>query len=242
MRLFVVAFGLVLTLRVAHAGLAVQSRVLCGVHTCSDNQYCNSFGNICSDCSNICDLKSHNYEHQQCFDKCQGYIHDQQFASKSESVRLTNSLRDLTVEVKKLQVLAWFSMTFSGVAAVLLLWIGCSKLTSAKRKHGGVVPLLRTKLRSFKKPVKEDLKVESSTGLKLAISAPQNLNDTTPTCSTTLSGTIESRTPPTLTSYKHRSPSEDNVLDYSYDNKAMLGSPASFAKGVEFNSSGEERF
>ncbi|XP_059468608.1 uncharacterized protein LOC132192591 [Neocloeon triangulifer] len=240
-----VILGLILVaLKVADAGPLVQSRVRCGDHTCSDGQFCNfSFGNICSDCSTICDQNSHNYNQIECFEKCQAYILREQFASKLESDRLASSLKDLTGEVKKLQVLAWLSMAFSGVAAAVLICLGLCKLTRAKRHHGGLVPLIRTKFRSLKKTGKPEAKVgDPSTGLKLAISAPM---DTTapPTCSTTVSGLMNTSggSPPTL-SYKKRSPSEDNTLDYTYDNAGMSPSPTTFAKGVEFNSRGEIRF
>jgi len=52
--------------------------------------------------------------------------------------------------VKKLQVLAWLSMTFSGVAAACLFCIGFVKLSKAKKRHGGLVPLIRTKFRTGK--------------------------------------------------------------------------------------------
>jgi hypothetical protein len=86
------------------------------------------------------------------------------------------------------------------------------------------------------------------TGLKLAIHAsPPTGVDTTapPTCSTTLSGTLtggSEMTPPSL-KYKQRCASEDNTLDYTYDNAGMTTpSPTNFAKGVEFNTKGELRF
>lgn len=58
---------------VASAGLAVHRRVQCGDHACSENEYCNTqFGNICSGCSSVCDFSSHNYNHKDCEENCQG--------------------------------------------------------------------------------------------------------------------------------------------------------------------------
>lgn len=58
---------------VADAGLALHRRVQCGDHACSENEYCNTqFGHICSACSNVCDFSSHNYNHKDCYDNCQG--------------------------------------------------------------------------------------------------------------------------------------------------------------------------
>jgi hypothetical protein len=58
---------------VADAGLALHRRVQCGDHACSENEYCNTqFGNICSACGNVCDFSSHNYNHKDCYENCQG--------------------------------------------------------------------------------------------------------------------------------------------------------------------------
>jgi hypothetical protein len=58
---------------VVDAGLALHRRVQCGDHACSENEYCNTqFGNICSACGNVCDFSSHNYNHKDCYENCQG--------------------------------------------------------------------------------------------------------------------------------------------------------------------------
>lgn len=100
----------------------------------------------------------------------------------------------------------------------------------------------------MQKSEKQAQKAVDATGLKLAIHAtPPAGTDTTapPTCSTTLSGTLtggsNDLTPPSL-KYKQRCASEDNTLDYTYDNAGMTPSPTNFAKGVEFNTKGELRF
>jgi hypothetical protein len=66
--------GAILALQVAQvalAGLAVNRKVPCGDHTCSEYQFCNSFGGICTECSTVCDLTSHNYNHEECYTHCQ---------------------------------------------------------------------------------------------------------------------------------------------------------------------------
>ncbi|KAF4533266.1 hypothetical protein B566_EDAN010501 [Ephemera danica] len=206
---------IVVLFKPCYSGLTITKP--CGQIVCAEMQYCSQFGSICQACSDVCDLHSHNYHVDTCHQFCQDYLHNQQFVSKRESARDAATLAELSRDVRTLKVMVWVSLAFSILLLLLLLGLCANKVARARRRHGGLVAIIRNAFHVFKVDV-ANLKLDIPIVPAASFTAPN-------TASTTLPNTPPDLPPRVTYSSKQRSPSEDATLDYAYDNAAMTPSP-----------------
>lgn len=194
----------------------------CGSKKCSPSEYCSSFDTQCRPCSAICDSTSHNHEPGLCTKDCQEYLHDQRYVLRTD-LRLEGDLRD---EIQRQRTLLKISLSLTCISLLAIIYLLARTLIKWQKVKSFAQKTVRQK---WLKVTKHKNKV--STDVEAGGVAKQNgLKLTMPTISESVSASErisnDDTTPSTAsTDLSKNNASEDNVLDYAYDNLAMTPSP-----------------
>lgn len=186
--------------------IGVAGSITCGTKTCADFEYCSPFDNTCQSCENVCDVQHHNYDANRCDKDCQNYL-------KFQS---TQSLQD---EIKYLRKISTISLGLSVILLLIFVIVAIIKFLSLRKKHHVTLSWIRKKLKRKEKRINVDRPTATNQSTKpdLRLDMP-SVGPQTPS----VNGNGE--TPSTTITTISRRPTEDNTLDYAYDNPVMIQS------------------
>ncbi|XP_075212679.1 grindelwald isoform X2 [Lycorma delicatula] len=193
----------------ASAGLTLAKK--CGYTNCNKYEYCNT-DTACDSCEKICDIKSHNYEQGSCETNCQDYIHDQlnSYINGSKFAQLEDKVR--TLQVLNIITLTVLILVLVGGVIVYVAWHHYRRFLY--NKHN-----LNPKKQEIKKKITNVISNNNDaiTENRLSLQIPPPLAESEQGC---LPSAVTTTTP-----LSTRHPSEDNTLEYAYDNPGLIPSP-----------------